>query len=787
MKRKYLVYLSLLILGYYFLASCGSGSSSRDGSAQHKNEVPETDKHKKKEEDKEKVTKNLVAIHLLPLAAPVGGAMVKLPINSHQLFSARGIYNDGTAADVTHTVRWQSTNSAVLAIQPEQINGVARAQTVSSGNASIYAEKEGIRSAFFECQVVPSELLKIEIFIEKSPIVHPDFPLGIRAVGYFSGEIKKDISQEVTWKGVFSESMDVDFVLAEGGVNMIVSKPLIDIFPYLKLSAQYAKIHATKRILLSRKNLSDIQILPDSLSLGHSVLTIPKGIEKKFVATGIFSGEYSYSISDVSGVTEWHSQHAAVATVHHGVVRGVSKGETQIWVSAKDKVSHSIILRVTEPILTGIQLSQSFIILPAGFSVPLSVLAIYSDGSTVDVTALSDWKVSLPDKLQLRWSDKSSPVSVFGQEKGVSLVVAEFGGKTSEAQVTVTHAKLVGIQVTPPYIFGMHVGDSTSYYATGIFDDITTLDLTHQVSWSHSRDSEEYLPFTFDGNIAVQSLMFGSALVYAKMNDIVSLPAFHGGSFPTEQLDLSPKHLELPVGFSSPLVLKSIIDDGEHQIILNGKEDVPWKISQLDVAGIIHRNVVGLTAGWTKVSAARGQYSSEITVRVKPVVLTAISITRSTESLPVGFSDLYQATGVFSDGSEYDITSHVSWRSDNPAAASAAFNRITARQQGQATITASMDGISMRVFLQTSLAKLKSIQVVPSSLSMRVGQTSHVSAIGHFNDGWKCNISDQVTWLSDDPTHASVVSGEITAAKKGDIRVAAHIEGLISNVSVDIE
>ena len=168
--------------------------------------------------------------------------------------------------------------------------------------------------------------------------------------------------------------------------------------------------------------------------------------------------------------------------------------------------------------------------------------------------------------------------------------------------------------------------------------------------------------------------------------------------------------------------------------------------------------------------------------------------------LSVGTTMHFFAYGTYSDNAVTNITSHVTWNSDNSNIAYIDVSGlVTGEAAGQANITASMDGItspavSLPVIISAATPSsttpgpaLISIAITqPSTLSINLilayQKTQQFVATGSYSDGSKKDITTLVTWTSSASNIASITSaGLTTGIAEGTTLITASMPGFISN------
>ena len=170
-----------------------------------------------------------------------------------------------------------------------------------------------------------------------------------------------------------------------------------------------------------------------------------------------------------------------------------------------------------------------------------------------------------------------------------------------------------------------------------------------------------------------------------------------------------------------------------------------------------------------------------VTDTVAPMLSSIVVTPASPASLAVGSALQFTATGTYSDGSTANISSQVTWNSDNTTAATiASYGLATAVAAGTVNITAALDGITSPSVALT-VVSLSSIAVTPASPSLAIGSTQQFTATATYSDGTTANISSQVTWASDTPTAATIDSaGLATGVADGTTNITAAMDGVTS-------
>jgi hypothetical protein len=197
---------------------------------------------------------------------------------------------------------------------------------------------------------------------------------------------------------------------------------------------------------------------------------------------------------------------------------------------------------------------------------------------------------------------------------------------------------------------------------------------------------------------------------------------------------------------------------------------VTW---QSDSTGVATINSAGLATGVATSNGtahihatdpATAIASPQVQLNVNAVVLTSIAVTPGTPRVTLGGTQQFTATGTFSDNSTQDITSSVTWNSDNTAISRLCDLGTSCTPKGEAQtfaagaahVTASKSSsgcgggvcTSPSSTLTVDSATLQSITIAPLHSFVVANQTRQYSATGHYSDGSTRNLTALVTWSS---------------------------------------
>lgn len=261
--------------------------------------------------------------------------------------------------------------------------------------------------------------------------------------------------------------------------------------------------------------------------------------------------------------------------------------------------------------------------MPKGNNEQLTATAIYSDGSTADVSSSATWNNSAPTHMTIR----RGRVESLGI--GTSIISATHQNVTSnELEYSVTAAELALIQVTPP-INSIPKGRTVQLTATGIYTNFTTANISNQVVWSSGNTSVA----TVDANGLATGTNLGLAGIKASSGPIQSLPVtVQVTSAVLDSIQVTPPLPSVPLGVDQQLIAIGNYSDSTNVDLTNS---VTWFSSDSAVVGVNGSGFAeSLATGNSSISASlSGVNSNTVNMSVTSAVLTIIQITPAIPSV----------------------------------------------------------------------------------------------------------------------------------------------------------
>jgi hypothetical protein len=201
-----------------------------------------------------------------------------------------------------------------------------------------------------------------------------------------------------------------------------------------------------------------------------------------FRAVGTFSDgtKQQINLGSAWSITPNDGSIATIALVDYNGARvaGVAAGSAMLEVQLGG-VSKTAVLSVQS--VSSVAIAPNPVTIAQGTSRQFTATATLADGTTQDVTGSVTWVSATPTVAAITYAGW-----VTGLAPGATTIGAEIGGQFATAQLTVTSATMASLAITPTAPSDVALGGTQQYKATGRFSDLTTQDLTNQVTWSSS-------------------------------------------------------------------------------------------------------------------------------------------------------------------------------------------------------------------------------------------------------------------------------------------------------------
>lgn len=228
-------------------------------------------------------------------------------------------------------------------------------------------------------------------------------------------------------------------------------------------------------------------------------------------------------------------------------------------------------------------------------------------------------------------------------------------------------------------------------------------------------------------------------------------------------------------GLSEQLTAMANMSDGASTV---ATATVSWSSDNPSVMKVDSNGLAtGLKPGSATVTATKGAFTGSVLLTVTDAVLSTVTVSPSTVSLPLGLTQTLAATGTYSDGSSKAIATGVVWSVNNDKVVVSDSGVVLAKAVGSSVVTAAVGGVSANVTVQSTSAVLKSISLATSasasSVSVAAGLSQQLKATGLYSDGTTQDVSSSVKWSATGNNVAVNNNGLLTSTAQGNSTVTA--------------
>ncbi|MEI6894703.1 MAG: Ig-like domain-containing protein [Colwellia sp.] len=691
------------------------------------------------------------------------------PVGTSQQYGAYLLLTNQQTIDVTEQVTWHIADSSIASID-ELAQVLALSQGSTDLSASIAQTDDVTLTAVAQITVIASVINEIIISPAKG-----NFPVGTTGVyqasaHYTDGSVI-DITTDASWHIADSHIGSINESGEFAGFAKALSIGSTQITASLAGETGATEVTVTNAIIRS-------------ISINPVAAVVPAGVSVTYQAHALYSDDSSY---DITALAAWSSSMPDIANIQSvnalaGVASTFSAGVTQIS-AYFDGLTEAVPLTVTVAVAESLQITPITPSAPLGTEGQFTAIAYYTDGTSHDVTQKTSWQSTVDSVATIMPYGENGGFTI-SHAVGSSQVSAVFSELQVSTELTVTNAVLSSLSLTPSTA-SIAAGTTQAYQLYGLYSDGSSKDLTHYASWQSS-----------DSSLAlVSSLGIASALKSGQ----VTITATYQGNKTTasltitqailSSLQISPVNSQEPVGTKGNFTAIAYFSDSTSSDV---SQLATWSSSDESIVSIITQGDMGGNASANSVGAgvitvSYFDVSDSTNTTVSPEVLVSLNLTPAMASIPAGTKQSYQLFGLFSDGSSKDLTTDASWQSSEPSMASIDSRGVaTGHLASTVQITATYDDNQAVATLTVTDAIITSIQISPANVAVPLGTDDYFTAIAYFSNGDSNDITDQVTWQSDNSTVVSIVTsgddgGFAQALSLGSASISATFSGILSN------
>ncbi len=439
----------------------------------------------------------------------------------------------------------------------------------------------------------------------------------------------------------------------------------------------------------------------------------------------------------------WSTSDATIATVdNNGVVKAINVGKVIITAKAGDKTATCEVTVKPVPV-SGIVLDKTSVELLEGETTTLK--ATVSPDNATDKTVA--WSTS---DASIATVDNNGVVKAI--KVGKVTITAKAGDKTATCEVTVKPVPVSGIVLDKTTIELLE-GETTTLKAT--VEPSNATDKT--VTWSTSDASIA----TVDNNGVVKAIKVGKVTITAKAGDKTATCEVTVKPVPVSGIVLDKISVELFEGETITLTATVSPDNATDKT-------VTWSTSDASIATVDNNGVVkAIKVGKVTITAKAGDKTATCDVTVKPVLVSGITLDKTSVELLEGGTVTLKATVEPSNATDKTVT----WSTLDASIATVDNNGVVkAIKVGKVTITAKAGDKTATCEVTVKPVPVSGIVLEKTTIELLEGETTTLKVTVAPD-----NATDKtVTWSTSDASIATVDNnGVVKAIKVGKVTITA--------------
>jgi uncharacterized protein YjdB len=687
-------------------------------------------------------------------------ALLTLASGGTGQLTATLFYVDGNNSDVTATATWASSDPLIAVVSAGRVTGLRPGKTIITVTTNGYTTQSTV--------VVNGMVTLVGLGIDP-PIATLPINGGaqFRATAQFSDGTTSDVTGAAAWS-----SSDPTVVSVFAGRVLALRAGTVG------LLATFGGAGAKAVVVVTPASVVQVTVQPPFQSAGV-------GTQAVFTADALLSDG---THADVTSVATWSTDNPGVATIASGVATGISAGGVAVTATFAG-FSGFAKLSISPATLVALQIDPIDPEVGIGATLFFTVAGILSDGTRVSLTSQAMWSSSAPDVLAF---DVGS--HAMAKAAGTAVVTASTGGLMATSTVTVTPSSILSITVTPE-TSTIGPGGVEPLHATGMLSNGSVVDVTNQVRWDVSPPGVVAVSNAAGTAGLATGLAAGTATVIATLGSAAGKAVITVSPATVTRIDVTPAMSVLPIQAAMNLTATGTFSDGTTRDVTF---EVTWASTDTSIATVSNGPMVtpgivtGVKEGAVKITATENGVQGIAVVSVVPATIKSLAISPVDATTTTGLRSSYTATAVFSDGTKLDVTSQVTWTTDDATIATVsnvagAAGQLTARAAGQTTVTASLNGVTAQTTVTVMDAAASSLSIAPIAPTTPLGNGVGFTATLIFSNGTQRNVTGMATWTSANAGVATINRmGRATSTGAGTTTISVTYMGLSTSTTLTV-
>jgi hypothetical protein len=344
----------------------------------------------------------------------------------------------------------------------------------------------------------------------------------------------------------------------------------------------------------------------------------------------------------------------------------------------------------------------------------------------------------------------------------------------------------VAISVTPANP-SIAAGTNQQFTATITYSDSSTGNVTALATWLSSNTPVATMNPSTPG--LASGLAPGLSSISATFAGLVGGTQLTVTAATLTSIQVTPSNATSPLGTTRQFTASGTYSDNSTQDLT---ATATWASSVPSVATIAAGGLATAAGvGVTQLSATVGTVTGTVTFNVTAATLVSINVTPANTTIATLTSQVFVATGLYTDNSTQDLTDQATWASSDLAVATLNDEIATGIAAGTTTISATFNGVTGSTLLHVTGATLTAIDITPANPTAPVGFNVQLRATGRFSDNTSQDLTADVFWSSSNDANASISNasgseGLATPLQAGTSTMSASIAGITGSTLLTI-
>lgn len=300
-------------------------------------------------------------------------------------------------------------------------------------------------------------------------------------------------------------------------------------------------------------------------------------------------------------------------------------------------------------------------------------------------------------------------------------------------------------------------------------------DVTTQATWSVTPEARA----TITGGLATGQAQ-GTAQVRATFEGLTASAILQVVEDTLLSLRISPAEVRLNPSALTQLSVTGTYASGAVRDVTGA---VTWEVENPALITLQHGGIPGLLRagdieGETLVSATMANMKASVPVQIVDENRFTIVIEPGDSTRRLGETLSFRALGIFSDGTQRNLTNVGIWTSSDEKVATVDRGVGRCLSEGEIVAAVSFEGVATTAALRCTDAAVTALRLTPLETEVPIGTRLQYTATAFFSDGSSRNVTMTATFKTTDARVVTVTSrGLATAVSAGQAVIEATFEG----------